>query len=117
MKNHVMRLTPVPMKKIRSGVKTIELRLFDEKRRAVSVGDRITFVNTENAADTLTVKVENLYVFASFDELYQNLPLLSCGYTEDEVDTASPRDMDAYYSKEKQAQYGVVGIEISVLLP
>ena len=114
MKDHVMNLNPSPMKKIRSGIKTIELRLYDEKRKAVSVGDTITFINTENAGDTLTVRVEGLFVFKSFDELYRKLPLLECGYTEEDVGKASPSDMELYYSKEQQAQYGVVGIKISL---
>ena len=47
-------------------------------------------------------------------ELYQALPLLECGYTSNNVETASPKDMEAYYSLEQQAQYGVLGIEISL---
>lgn len=31
---------------IKSGEKTIELRLFDEKRQCIKVGDEIEFVNT-----------------------------------------------------------------------
>jgi len=114
MKNHVMNLNLLPMEKIRSGIKTIELRLYDEKRKAVSVGDTITFINTENAGDSLTVKVEELFIFDSFDELYNKLPLLECGYTEETVGNASPSDMELYYSKEQQAQYGVVGIKLSL---
>jgi len=41
--------------------------------------------------------------------------LLECGYTEEDIDTALPEDMEEYYSKEKQAQYGVVGIKISLI--
>lgn len=114
MMEHNMKLNPSPFEKIRTGRKTIELRLYDEKRRAISVGDTITFVNTEDANDTLCVCVEDLFVFESFDALYQNLPLLECGYTEETIRTASPSDMEAYYSKEKQAQYGVIGIKISL---
>ncbi len=44
----------------------------------------------------------------------QVLPLLQCGYTEDELATASPADMDAYYSPDRQARYGVVGIELQL---
>lgn len=43
------------------------------------------------------------------------LPLLECGYTEEDIDTASLVDMEEYYSKEKQAQYGVIGIKISLI--
>ena len=47
--------------------------------------------------------------------IYDNLPLLKCGYNEDNINTASPDDMEKYYSKEKQNQFGVIGIEISLL--
>lgn len=54
-------------------------------------------------------------MFKSFTELYANLPLLKCGYTEENVHTASPDDMEIYYSKERLNQYGVNGIEISLI--
>ena len=115
MKEHVMNLTPAPMQEIRTGNKTIELRLNDEKRKQISVGDTIKFINTEDSNDTLCVTVIDLFVFTSFAELYDNLPLLKCGYNEDNINTASPEDMEMYYSREKQNKYGVVGIEISLL--
>ena len=115
MKEHVMNLTPAPMQEIRTGNKTIELRLNDEKRKQISVGDTIKFINTEDSNDTLRVKVVDLFLFSSFAELYDNLPLLNCGYNEDNTNTASPDDMEMYYSREKQNKYGVVGIEISLL--
>ncbi len=115
MKEHIMNLNSSPMKEIREGRKTIELRLYDEKRKKISVGDIIIFVNTENADDTLFVTVKNLFVYRSFAELYDDLPLLKCGYTAKNIDTASPDDMELYYSKEKQSQYGVVGIEIELM--
>ena len=115
MKEHGMNLTPAPMQEIRTGNKTIELRLNDEKRKQISVGDTIKFINTEDSNDTLRVKVVDLFLFSSFAELYDNLPLLNCGYNEDNINTASPEDMEMYYSREKQNKYGVVGIEISLL--
>lgn len=115
MKEHVMNLTPAPMQEIRTGNKRIELRLNDEKRKQISVGDTIKFINTEDSNDTLRVKVVDLFLFSSFAELYDNLPLLNCGYNEDNINTASPEDMEMYYSREKQNKYGVVGIKISLL--
>lgn len=114
MKNHIMNLNPVPFELIRSGVKTIELRLFDEKRQKIKVGDSITFINTENSDKTLQAKVIALHLFESFGNLYESLPLSKCGYTEEDIHTASPDDMEVYYSAEKQKKYGVVGIEIEV---
>ena len=115
MKDHIMNLYPSPMKMIKEGKKTIELRLYDEKRQQISVGDTIKFINSQDETDILSVIVEDLFVFDSFEELYKNLPLLECGYTEEDIDTASPSDMEMYYSKEKQNQYGVVGIKIKIM--
>lgn len=115
MAEHIMKLHPGPFAKIKDGSKTIELRLYDEKRKRISVGDTIRFVSTESAADEAVVLVRNLFIFASFDELYKHLPLTECGYTADDVHTASPSDMEMYYSVEKQRQYGVVGIQIALL--
>ncbi len=114
MKRHIMNLTPAPLMMIREGRKTIELRLYDEKRKQISIGDIITFVNTEDKDDELTVRVTDLYVFNTFDELYKKLPLLECGYTEDDIASASPSDMELYYSKDRQKLYGVVGIKLAL---
>ena len=108
---HNMKLNPAPFEMIKSGRKTIELRLLDEKRRQIKAGDVIVFTNTETA-EALTATVVKMHVFDSFKELYENLPLLKCGYTADNVATAHPSDMDQYYSAEEQKKYGVVGIEL-----
>ena len=44
---HSMQLTPSPFQMIKEGTKTIELRLFDEKRRKIQTGDIIEFSNTD----------------------------------------------------------------------
>ena len=49
---------------------------------------------------------------ADFNELYKSLDLLKCGYLPEELASASPHDMNEYYPPEKQAKYGVLGIEI-----
>ena len=106
-----MKLNPSPFEMIRSGKKTIELRLFDEKRRQIKLGDRIVFTNTESG-ETLEKSVAKLHRFDSFEELYKSLPLLKCGYTENDVSGANPSDMEQYYSPEEKKKYGVVGIEL-----
>lgn len=97
---------------IESGEKTIELRLYDEKRRAVKKGDEIVFTNLFNGKK-LRTRVKETYIFNNFDELYKYLPLDKCGYKHNE--TALPEDMEAYYSKERQKMYGAVGIEIELM--
>ena len=112
---HQMKLNGAPFEMIEQGVKTIELRLLDEKRRLIQVGDEIAFTHSKNCTRVLKSRVIALHIFASFEELYANLPLLKCGYTKENIHTAAPSDMDLYYTKEQQAQYGVVGIEIELI--
>lgn len=114
---HPMQLRSQPFRMIRCGQKTIELRLYDEKRQQIKVGDEIEFCCSQGREKPFAVRVVALHRFDDFAQLYASLPLLKCGYTEDTVKHASPDDMDAYYSKEKQAQYGVVGIEVERLAP
>lgn len=108
---HRMKLKPSPFAMIKSGQKTFELRLLDEKRQKIQIGDRIRFTNTDTA-EVMEKTVIGLHRFASFEELYKTLPLLQCGYTTEDVGTAHPSDMAQYYSVEEQAKYGVVGIEL-----
>lgn len=108
---HKMKLHHSPFQMIKSGEKTIELRLLDEKRQQIKEGDNIVFTDTVTG-ETLTKTVKKLHRFQSFGELYEALPLLQCGYTEADIATAHPSDMEQYYSVEEQAKYGVVGIEL-----
>lgn len=110
---HYMKLKPFPFEMIKSGDKTIELRLFDEKRQKISPCDSIEFTNTQTG-EVIKAEVLALHCFDSFKELYESLPLTKCGYTEENVKTAHFSDMEAYYSKEEQQKYGVVGIELSL---
>ena len=111
---HSMQLQPSPFEMVRDGTKTIELRLYDEKRKKIRIGDTIVFTNTASK-EVLKVKVLELFVFDSFEALYSRLPLAECGYTKEDIGTASPDDMNAYYPKEMQQQYGVVGIKIALI--
>ena len=110
---HRMHLEPKAYARMEDEKKTIELRLYDEKRRRIQVGDVIRFESTDDETDVLFAWVTGMRFFASFDELYAALPLTACGYAPEAAKTASPRDMDRYYSPEAQRQWGVVGIELS----
>ena len=111
---HYMNLCPEPFEMIRSGEKTIELRLNDEKRKAISVGDTIVFTNTQDNSRQISATITALHKFKNFTELYSKLPLLKCGYTEEDIDSAKPEDMNVYYSKELEEKYGALGIELIV---
>lgn len=112
---HYMKLNPRPFSLIADGIKTIELRLLDEKRKKITIGDTLVFKNTHDASSEISCVVTKLHIFNNFEELYSSLPLDKCGYLPSEMATASAKDMEAYYSMEKQQSYGVVGIEIELI--
>lgn len=109
---HKMKLRDKPFKSIKAGTKTIELRLYDEKRKLLNVGDVIEFTNIDTK-EVIKVEILQLHRFNNFDDLYKHFNKISMGYEENEV--ANPSDMEEYYSKEEQQEYGVVGIEIKLL--
>lgn len=111
---HTMNLKPAPFSAIVQGYKTIELRLYDEKRQKISVGDTLIFSNTANPDEKLYCIVKHLHIFESFADLYKALPLEKCGYTKADITTARADDMNVYYSEDEQRLYGVVGIEIEL---
>lgn len=111
---HKINLLPQPFNMIRSGQKTYELRLFDEKRQKLQVGDEIEFSCFERDEKPFMVEVVALHRFKDFGGLYAALPLLKCVYTKETLDAASPEDMNQYYSVEEQTRYEVVRIEIKL---
>jgi len=109
--HHEMSLRPGPFSMIADGRKRYELRLNDEKRRAICVGDTITFTCTADER-TVQVRVTGLHPYADFARLYSALPLTECGYNAENVATADPKDMEKYYPPEKQYEHGVLAIEV-----
>ena len=109
---HEMKLNVDPFEKIAKGTKTIEMRLYDDKRRKVQVGDIIEFTNRETK-EKVNVVVVNLHVFPSFKELYKAFNQVSLGYEEWEI--ALHTDMEQYYLTPDIEKYGVVGIEIQLV--
>ena len=104
-----MKLNNRPFTNIKNGIKTIELRLNDEKRQLLKVKDLIEFTN-KDTTEQMIVEIINIYHYPSFEELYKHFDKVSMGYEEKEL--ADPKDMEEYYSKEEQEKYGVLGIEI-----
>ena len=87
------------------------MRLYDEKRSVINIGDEIEFTNMENG-NILSVEVIDLHQYKNFEELYSNFPKEKLGYKEEEI--ANVEDMSKYYSKEDILKYGVLGIEIKL---
>ncbi len=107
-----MNLAPSAFKSISIGEKTIEMRLHDEKRSKVTVGDEIEFENTDTH-QKIKCTVINLSRYKDFFELYSNFDKIAIGYEVNEI--AIAEDMYAYYSPEQIKKYGVLAIEIKLI--
>lgn len=91
---HYMKLQDKPFQSIKNKKKTIEMRLYDEKRKLLSIGDIIEFTNIING-DKIQVKVINLHLFNSFKDLYDNFDKKYLGYEDDEVANSLDSDFIA----------------------
>jgi broad specificity phosphatase PhoE len=97
---------------IKSGTKRLELRLFDEKRRKIQIGDLIRFKNSKD--EVLRCKVEALHIYPSFAKLFEDFP------TEMLADKSISKEemleiMSEFYPEKRQKETGVVGIQIRPL--
>ena len=109
---HKMNLAPSPFKYISLGKKTVEMRLYDEKRSKINIGDEIEFENIDTH-QKIKCEVINLTRYKDFFELYSNFDKTTIGYDKNE--TANAEDMYAYYSPEQIKKYGVLAIEIKLI--
>ena len=108
---HEVHLDPAPFAAIAKREKTVEMRLFDEKRRRISPGDTLHLIE-RGTGKSLAVRVVALHRFPTFCELYKAIPHPALGYPRGV--TGDPADMEAYYPLSAQIAYGVVGIEIAL---
>ena len=109
---HKMNLQPKYFDFIKNGSKRIELRLYDEKRSQIQLGDIIEFSKSEN--DKLRAKVVGLLRYQTFRDLLADFDisiLADSAMTKAEL----LHVLDGFYSPEKQAEYGVVGIKIKLM--
>lgn len=111
MAEHYLHLHPEPFHLVNSGVKTIESRLFDEKRRTYSVGDELIFTNRADESETVEVEITQLHKADSFHELFNQNDLMN------KFGSGSPDELEKnikkYYSEKDQERYGVIGIEFT----
>lgn len=68
---HEMKLNNSPFVSIKNKTKTIQLRLNDDKRQMINVGDEIEFINNMTS-EKLLVDIVNLHRFDSFCKLYKH---------------------------------------------
>lgn len=112
MNTHRLELATAPFDAITSGAKTIESRLYDEKRQTIQIGDTVIFANRENTYQTVSVKVIGLLRYETFHDLFShNDPAKFGGESVEWLEN----QINEFYSVEQQKQDGVIGIEFVLL--
>ena len=106
---HKMKLNKEPFDEMKNGTKTIEFRLYDEKRQKVKIGDKIEFSKLPELNENLVVDVLDLYREENFEKLFKKL-----GVRDEQAKNDSDK-MHKIYSPKKERQYGVIGIKVKVI--
>ena len=107
-----MNLQPKYFGFIKDGTKRIELRLYDEKRRSIQLGDIIEFAKSDD--EKFKAEVVGLLRYNSFAELFEDFDisiLADSSMTKQELLEV----LGEFYSEEKQAEFGVIGIRIKLI--
>lgn len=108
-----MKLLEQPFEDIKCGKKVIELRLNDEKRRTINLGDTIEFLKQPYLDEKIQAKVIGLVRYDTFDELFKDIPLSLFGCGDLSVDQMK-KLVYSIYTKEEEQKYGVLGIRIEL---
>lgn len=107
-----MRLATKYFEKFANGRKTIECRLYDEKRRQLKIGDRIEFSDAHHSDKKITISIIALHQAVSFSALLDQFPIAQFGEDNKEQMLAA---LKIFYSEADEKKFGVVGIEIKLI--
>lgn len=108
---HSMKLNSSPFQKVKEGKKKLEIRLNDEKRQLLKVGDEIEFRLTTDEKQTILTRIVELSKFTTFKEMFAAFdPEEYGGRSKDEYTL-----MYEVYSPEKEKEYGVLAIRLQLI--
>lgn len=108
MKNIEMRLHEEPFMLIKNGIKDIEYRLNDEKRKDIKVGDTITFYKRPEEKEMIKVEVIERREYKTLLEMYEDT---FDRYLYQNYKTPEDAVLDTpYYSEDEVKKYGCVAI-------
>ena len=103
-----MKLLESPFERIKNGTKTVEFRLYDEKRQLIKIGDKIEFSKLPELEEKIVVEVVDLYREDTFKELFEKV-------LNDKEDIEKHiKTIYTIYSVEEEKKYGVLGIKIKL---
>ncbi len=111
---HEMKLKPKYYNFILNGTKRIEIRLYDKKRQNIKLGDTIKFLKEPELSEFFKAKVIGLLKYNSFEDMFKDFDisiLADKSMTKEEL----IKVLEQFYTKDKQEQYGVLGIRIDLI--
>ena len=94
---------------VEKGTKDIEVRLNDEKRKKLQVGDTLIFLKRPLDDESITKRVKTLEYYSSFEELVEHYEMKRI-YLDGCSKATYLKTMERFYTKEEQDKYGVVAI-------
>lgn len=108
---HQMGLYGEYFNSIKEGKKTVEVRLNDEKRRKIRIGDTLEFIKVPEQDETIKVQVTNLKTYNTFQAMYEDIP-----FQDFDCEGWSMKEMieGTYeiYSPEQEKEWGTLAIKI-----
>ena len=111
---HSLKLQPEFYNYMLNGSKRIELRLFDEKRQLINVGDVIKILKEPLLDEFFYVKVIGLLRYDSFDSLFNDFDISVLA--DKSMSKEKLKDcLEEFYTKDKQKKYGVLGIRVELI--
>lgn len=99
---------------VKNGTKDVEVRLNDEKRRKLSIGDTLIFLKRPEEIEKIYAIVTDLKYYSNFEELSKNYSIEKMylpGYTKEYFVNDI---LGRFYSNDEQNKYGVVAIEFKI---
>lgn len=105
-----MKLQDAQFEQIKNGTKKIELRLYDEKRAKLNLGDNIVFHKVNSPEEVVLVKVTGLLRYNTFEELCKDIDIKLVGDIAENLE-----EMHKIYSWEREKEYGVLGIRVELV--
>lgn len=111
---HKMKLKTQYFNYIKNGTKRIEIRLNDEKRKKIKIGDKIEFLKYPELDDKIIVIVKDLLHYEKIEDMLNDNDisvLVDKTYTKKQL----LEIFNNIYSKEEQKKYGILGIKIDII--
>ena len=97
----------------KSGEKIFEIRLNDEKRRLLKVGDCLFFKREQECNQELHTHIVELKHYKSFVDMLNEIPIGLIGF-ENMYNVDVLKEYHKFYTPEDEFKYGVVAIKVEV---